>query len=275
MPKPHPRHLNPREQTCQSRSSSAVATASRCIKLRILGRISNTDRDHYNHPMPQVSSNLNNPGLPRLNQLLAASDSPPLEPETENKFAIYLALLQKWNTRTNLTAIRDEEGILKRHFLESILCAGLLPGNIVSLLDFGSGAGFPGIPIALIRKNLTVTLAESQNKKAAFLREAVRILNLNSTVHSGRAEVLNDKFDCVTLRAVDQMELAVLSATSLLTKSGWLAILTTQAEAQKIKDVIDNATGQSSHEASFAWQPLVPLPRDTDRTLLLAQRRPA
>ncbi len=81
------------------------------------------------------------------------SGHPPLSPETGERFAAYLALLQKWNARTNLTAIRDEEGILSRHFLESILCAHALPAGIQTLLDFGSGAGFPGIPIALMRSN--------------------------------------------------------------------------------------------------------------------------
>jgi len=126
----------------------------------------------------------------RLNQLLTQSGHPPLTPETAEKFSAYLTLLQKWNARTNLTAIRDEEGILSRHFLESILCAQALPKSVQTLLDFGSGAGFPGIPIALIRKDVTVTLAESQNKKAAFLREALRTLNLKARVHNGRAETL-------------------------------------------------------------------------------------
>src|SRR5580693_7331883 len=132
------------------------------------------------------------PPADRLNQLLQESGQPPLAPEIAEKFAAYLTLLQKWNARTNLTAIRDEEGILSRHFLESILCAHKLPQHIVSLLDFGSGAGFPGIPIALIRPEISVTLAESQNKKAAFLREALRTLFsesvLNAKVHASRAE---------------------------------------------------------------------------------------
>ena len=77
-----------------------------------------------------------------------------------------------------LTAIRDEEGILTRHFVESIVCARALPAGIATLLDVGSGAGFPGIPIALCRSEIAVTLAESQGKKAAFLQEAVRVLGV-------------------------------------------------------------------------------------------------
>src|SRR5580658_2191130 len=156
----------------------------------------------------------------RLNQLLAESGHPSLSPETAEKFAAYLTLLQKWNARTNLTAIRDSEGILSRHFLESILCAHKLPQGVVSLLDFGSGAGFPGIPIALMRPDLEVTLAESQNKKAAFLREAVRTLSLKTKVHSARAETLQTRFDCITLRAVDNMAQALPAAIQLLAPCG-------------------------------------------------------
>src|SRR5947209_9573098 len=89
----------------------------------------------------------------------------------------YLDLLLKWNARTNLTAIRDPEEIVRRHFGESLFAAQHL-GHPDTLLDFGSGAGFPGLPIALLRPDIHVTLAESQNKKATFLREVVRTFNL-------------------------------------------------------------------------------------------------
>ena len=201
----------------------------------------------------------------RLNQLLTESGHPLLAPETAEKFTAYLTLLQKWNARTNLTAIRDEEGILSRHFLESILCAHKLPKNLSSLLDFGSGAGFPGLPIALIRKEISVTLAESQNKKAAFLREAVRTLGLNTKVHSNRAETLHSTFDCVTLRAVDNMPQAIPAAIQRLAPQGWLAIMTTTEDAPSIQ-------AQASQSTHCTWSPLQPLPEGTNRTLLLGQR---
>jgi len=200
----------------------------------------------------------------RLNQLLEESGHPRLDQATADKFTAYLTLLQKWNARTNLTAIRDQEGILSRHFLESILCAQKLPENIVSLLDFGSGAGFPGIPIALMRPNLEVTLAESQNKKAAFLRETIRTLGLKTKVHSARAETLRAKFDCVTLRAVDNMAQAIPAAVQLLAPSGWLAILTTAEDAHVIQT-------KSSESADFQWHTAIPLPANTTRILLLGQ----
>jgi len=201
----------------------------------------------------------------RLNELLTQSGSPPLTPEATGKFSAYLTLLQKWNTRTNLTAIRDEEGILSRHFLESILCAQKLPKGIVSLLDFGSGAGFPGIPIAILRPEISVTLAESQHKKAAFLREVVRSLSITAQVHSGRAETLTAHFDCVTLRAVDNMAQAIPAAAKLLTPTGWLAILTTLTDTPELQNV-------AAQSAQFNWQPFQPLPEGTQRILLLGQK---
>ena len=201
----------------------------------------------------------------RLNQLLTQSGHPPLSPEIAEKFLAYLAVLQKWNAKINLTAIRDEEGILSRHFFESILCAHKLPGNIVSLLDFGSGAGFPGIPIALIRKEISVTLAESQNKKTAFLREAVRTLGIDAKVYTGRAETLPSTFDCVTLRAVDDMPLAIPAAIQLLSQTGWLAILTTAADAPAFQTLASQFT-------SFTWLPFESLPERTNLTLLLGRR---
>ena len=93
----------------------------------------------------------------------------------------------------NLTAVRDPQQIQARHFVESIACARNLPADIGSLLDFGSGAGFPGVPIALCRPAIRVTLAESQNKKASFLMEVVRVLKLSSKVFAQRAENLGGR----------------------------------------------------------------------------------
>jgi 16S rRNA (guanine527-N7)-methyltransferase len=131
----------------------------------------------------------------------------------------YLDLLVRWNTRTNLTAVRSPEEMVCRHFGESLFAGGLLGEEIPdSLLDLGSGAGFPGIPIALLQPSVAVTLAESQNKKATFLREVVRTLELRKVeVWAARAETLpaGQMFHTVTLRAVDNMASAVTTAVQL------------------------------------------------------------
>lgn len=199
----------------------------------------------------------------RLNALLLDAGQPGLEDGLGALFAEYLALLVRWNARVNLTAIRDEEGILSRHFVESIACARALPATIRTLLDFGSGGGFPGIPIALCRPEIAVTLAESQGKKAAFLNEAVRVLGLAAKVHSGRAETLGTKFDCVTLRAVDRMELAVQAAAGLVRPGGWLALMTTGGDVEKLKAVAGS---------EFSWSVQEALPGSTDRLVALGVR---
>lgn len=145
------------------------------------------------------------------------------------RLSAYLDLLLKWNARTNLTAIREPEEIVRRHFGESLF-AGRHLGASATLLDVGSGAGFPGLPIALLRPEIEVTLAESQNKKAAFLREAVRTLGVaNVEVWAARAEDLapGRQFDTVTLRAVDRMEVALPIARARIAPGGQLVLLTT------------------------------------------------
>jgi 16S rRNA (guanine527-N7)-methyltransferase len=199
----------------------------------------------------------------RLNALLGEAGLAALDSAQVERFELYLSLILRWNARVNLTAIRDEEGILRRHFVESIVCARALPAGIRTLLDFGSGAGFPGIPIALCRPEMAVTLAESQGKKAAFLSEAVRVLGVSAKVHSGRAEELRMQFDCVTLRAVERMETAVHAAARLVRTGGWLGLMTTGAKL----DVLRMAAG-----AELSWaHPVVGLGGE-NRVLALGER---
>jgi 16S rRNA (guanine527-N7)-methyltransferase len=151
----------------------------------------------------------------------------PLGAHTAERFATYFNLLQRWNAKLNLTAIRTAEGILRRHFLECIFCAQTLPVGITTLLDFGSGAGFPGVPIALCRPEIHVTMAESQGKKASFLREVVRSLGIVAEVYAGRVEEMaaGRIFDAVAMRAVDNMREAVEAASSRVRDNGWLVLL--------------------------------------------------
>jgi len=204
------------------------------------------------------------PGLAalRLNELLAEAGQAELDSATAARFEAYFHLLVRWNSRMNLTALRDDEKIFSRHFVESIACARALPAEIGSLLDFGSGAGFPGLPIALCRPELRVTLAESQGKKAGFLREAVRTLGVEAEVHGGRAEALAGKFDCVTLRAVDRMQEAVRAAAGLVGRGGWLAILTTDAESAGMR---------AAAGPGFAWKSGAVLPGGESRILVLGR----
>lgn len=165
-----------------------------------------------------------------------------LDARAVEQFEAYLVLLVKWNARINLTAVRKPEEIVRRHFSESIFAAQQIPKQVKTLLDFGSGAGFPGIPIAICRPKIGVTLAESQGKKAAFLREAVRTLGLKAEVWAGRVEDMPEErvFDAVTLRAVEKMAAASKAAVVRLVAGGWLAVFTTlkmEATLEKLKGI--------------------------------------
>ena len=199
----------------------------------------------------------------RLNALLIATGLERLDAETGGLFERYISLFLRWNNRLNLSAARDEEVILSRHIIESIVVAYKLPQGIRTVLDFGSGAGLPGVPIALCRPEIAVTLAESQGKKAAFLLEAVRVLGISAKVHGQRAELLATRFDCVTLRAVDRMAKAVAVAGELVAPGGWLALMTTRGELAELQ----NAAG-----AGFSWSSVVQLPGGDERLLALGER---
>jgi 16S rRNA (guanine527-N7)-methyltransferase len=143
------------------------------------------------------------------------------------KFRAYLELLLRWNQRLSLTAVREPDGIIQRHFLECAFVAGRLPQDIADLLDYGSGAGLPGIPIAICRPEIRVTLAEAHGKKASFLREALRVLSLEGEVYDGRVEAMPERiFDAVAMRAVEKMDLAIPFALERVKR--YIVLLTTE-----------------------------------------------
>lgn len=189
-----------------------------------------------------------------------------VESSHAEQLSIYLALLLKWNARTNLTAIREPKEIVLRHFADSLFCAAHIAPSARNLLDFGSGAGFPGIPIALTHPEIQVTLAESQNRKAGFLREAVRTLGLEAEVWPQRVESMpTDRlFDAVTLRAVDQMESACRIAAGKVAPGGQMLLFTTD----RLRDSVAAAA------PGIVWQPPIALPHSS-HGLLLAGFRPA
>jgi len=235
----------------------------------------------------------------RIAELLAPFTMPTdLSPGTLAQVQRYLDLLLRWNARINLTAVRDPEQIITRHFGESLLAARVLLGGagesnnafpralepacesslngtakVVplqdhsryrTLADVGSGAGFPGIPMKLFASELGLTLIESQNKKATFLREVIRTLSLNrSEVFCGRAEQWGKTADLVTLRAVEQFERALPVAAELVATQGRLCLLIGMAQVPIARQVLG---------ATWEWHMPEAVPYTNDRVVLVGRR---
>lgn len=127
-----------------------------------------------------------------------------------DEFYLYMKNLLEWNEKINLTAIKDEREIVIKHFVDSVVINKFIDGT--RMLDLGSGAGFPGIPLKLINRNLAVTLIDSVNKKVNFMKDSIEKLQLNNIValHIRAEDLAHDKnyreqFDIVVSRAVANM----------------------------------------------------------------------
>lgn len=143
---------------------------------------------------------------------------------------LYLSELKKWNRRINLTSILDDREIIIKHFLDSFaFLKGFEQFSGTALIDIGSGAGFPALALKIAVPELSVFMVESVNKKAAFLRHIIRMLQLKDAVVlnqrvSGLDVSFNSRFSMVTVRAFGNMEKAVSSGARFL-RSGGLMIL--------------------------------------------------
>ena len=178
----------------------------------------------------------------------------------------YLELLVKWNGKMNLTSVRKPEEIVLRHFGESLFAGEALLDFLKdrsSLLDLGSGPGFPGLPIKILIPRLKVTLAESQTRKAVFLREVIRSLHLDGIeVHAGRAEDLDKTFDVLTMRAVEQQEAIVPGTPDFLSENGILLLMMGASQVERVKQVL----------STLEWADPKMLPLSESRVVAIGKR---
>ena len=203
--------------------------------------------------------------MPALTDLLRPFLSHPLSIEQTKQVVTYLDLLLKWNAKISLTALRNPEEIVQRHFGESFFAADRAEvAQASTLIDMGSGAGFPGLAMAILAPHTQITLIESQQKKVAFLREVVRTLQLrNVAVYAGRAEESNVKSQIVTIRAVEKFEAALPIAASLTEPGGELVLLIGASQAEIAR----------RSPLSFVWFDALSIPKSRERILLIGKRR--
>ncbi|MFB0934542.1 MAG: 16S rRNA (guanine(527)-N(7))-methyltransferase RsmG [Propionivibrio sp.] len=146
--------------------------------------------------------------------------------EQREKLLAYLTLLYKWNRTYSLTALKEQDKAVSHHLLDSLSIMPFVPEG--SLLDVGSGGGMPGIPLAIVRPELRVTLLDSNSKKTAFLQQTAIELGLkNISVHGGRVEQYHPTigFAAITSRAfADLADFVVLSRHLLAPEGVWLAM---------------------------------------------------
>jgi 16S rRNA (guanine527-N7)-methyltransferase len=210
-------------------------------------------------------------------------ESAVLAPSQVGQISTYLDILLRWNARINLTAVRQPDQIVTRHFGESLFTARHLfpsarttrgqppsavqaapnnqrPANVPHVIDVGSGAGFPGLPIKIYAPHIQLTLIESNQKKAAFLREFIRSVTLtNVDVFASRAERFPAQADVVTLRAVERFDTALPVAARLVIPSGRLALLIGQAQIGRARKLTPG----------FRWSDPLAIPLSSSRVLLI------
>jgi 16S rRNA (guanine527-N7)-methyltransferase len=228
--------------------------------------------------------------------LQEANDQPPTtSDDLYQDISTYIDILLRWNARINLTAIRNPEEIITRHFGESLFAASHLFPRVYTLpsappavdfdfdpvndqrptsndrageriADIGAGAGFPGLPMKLWASNITLTLIESNHKKATFLREVARALTLTDiNIQNIRAEALPPvTFDVVTLRAVERLTDVLPTAAKLLAPSGRLVLLIASAQLEAIRSTLPFVT----------WDPPLPIPQSKSRLILVGRPEP-
>jgi len=207
-----------------------------------------------------------------------------LSPVLLQNISTYIDLLLRWNARINLTAVRDPEEMVTRHFGESLFAArhlfpdprvpfpGEAPPPVTAsgpqgrsardLIDLGSGAGFPGLPIKMWAPGIGATLIESNQKRATFLREAIRALRLTDiNVFSGRGEDFTEQALIVILRAVERFDAALPAAANLVAPAGRIALLVGGAQVERARELLP----------AFAWQHPVSIPLSSNRVLLLGK----
>jgi len=197
----------------------------------------------------------------RIGALLAPFGIEPTEAQLA-QIQAYIRLLLHWNLSLNLTSVRDPEGIVQRHFGESMFLTKVLPVENCRLADIGSGAGFPGMAIKLICPTIRLTLIESNQKRRAFLAEVVRGLNFEGVeIVAKRFEDLRTQgwsLDVLTARAIGEIPKVLKWAKNSVASAGHIALWLGGQDAIKV-----------SRTAGWDWGQPIRIPESRRRFILI------
>lgn len=183
-------------------------------------------------------------------------------PERLDRLSRYLAILAEWNQRVRLVGQAEPEVLARRHVGESLFLHQLLPLQRQTVLDLGSGAGFPGLALQLAFPGLQTTLVESVGKKAVFLQAVTRELQLGR-VRQERLEEMTAQAEIVTVRALEGMDRGPRRFQHLLVSGGKLALWINRAMAEEWR----------KKYREWLWQAPAVVPGATERAILIGQRR--
>ncbi len=178
----------------------------------------------------------------------------PYTEEQIEAFSLFLVELKKWNRAYNLTGLQTDADIVIKHFLDSLLFHKVLPGNVRTVADIGSGAGFPGIPMKIMQPELGMALVEPSQKKAQFLAHIQRTLRLDGlTIVNIRVEDIHGElFDAVVTRALFSIHEFIHKAESILEEHGVLIL----SKGPKVDEELKGIVGRSirRHEMILPFQ---------------------
>lgn len=198
-----------------------------------------------------------------------------LTDEVTDKFFLYKKLLLEWNEKINLTAITDEKEILIKHFIDSLTIEKYIPRN-AKIIDVGTGAGFPGIPLKIVRPDIEVVLLDSLNKRINFLNEIIRECQLDkiTTIHGRAEEIANkseyrEKFDISTARAVANISTLSELCTPFLKVGGSFVCMKADAveEMKNAKNALE-ILGMKEEKIEHIILPNI----DATRTIILYKK---
>lgn len=187
--------------------------------------------------------------------------------EQTDAFMTYLSELKKWNRTYNLTALKKDEDIIVKHFIDSLLYLKVLPSGSIKLADAGTGAGFPGIPLKILRPEISLTLIESSRKKAAFLRHAIRTLKLNdASVLEQRLEHIGDEykksFDVIVTRATFSIKDFIKMACPYIKDEGCLVLNKGPKALDELNELNDSPYKNSLRENISLHLPVIKAQRN-------------